>query len=139
MEVVFIQLLSHNVVSKQKKIKMKTQNATAYSYHSKVISTQNKGVSFFSCLGHGVQLEVAIQRCSVKKVFLEISQNSYENTSARVSFFNKTAGVRPKACNLIRYFHVNFAEFLRTPLVAASVQYHSSCLSKAKVFPITLT
>ena len=53
-EVVFIQLLSYNVVSKQKNIKMKTQNSTAYSYHSKVTSTQNKGASFFSCFGHGV-------------------------------------------------------------------------------------
>ena len=31
------------------------------------------------------------QRCSVKKVFLEVSQNSQENTCARVSFFNKAA------------------------------------------------
>ena len=30
------------------------------------------------------------RRCSVKKVFLEISQNSQENTSVRV-FFNKAA------------------------------------------------
>ena len=30
--------------------------------------------------------EAAIQRCSVKKVFLKISQNSQENTCARVSF-----------------------------------------------------
>ena len=30
-----------------------------------------------------------IQRCSVKKVFLEISQNSQENTCARVSFLIK--------------------------------------------------
>ena len=29
------------------------------------------------------------QRCSVKKVFLEISQNSQENTCARVSFLIK--------------------------------------------------
>ena len=29
------------------------------------------------------------QRCSVKKVFLQISQNSQENTSARVSFLIK--------------------------------------------------
>ena len=29
------------------------------------------------------------QRCSVKKLFLEISQNSQENTSARVSFLIK--------------------------------------------------
>ena len=32
--------------------------------------------------------EAVVQRCSVKKVFLEISQNSQENTCARV-FFNK--------------------------------------------------
>ena len=42
-------------------------------------------------------------------------------------FFTKVAGLRPKACNLIKkrlwhkYFHVNFAKFLRTPLMAASV------------------
>ena len=37
--------------------------------------------------------------CSVKKVFLEISQNSQENTCARDSFFNKVAG---QACNFIK-------------------------------------
>ena len=31
-------------------------------------------------------IEAVIQRFSVKKVFLEISQNSQENTCARVSF-----------------------------------------------------
>ena len=30
--------------------------------------------------------EAVIQRCSVKIVFIEISQNSQENTCARVSF-----------------------------------------------------
>ena len=34
-------------------------------------------------------LEAVVQRCSVKKVFLEISQNSQENTCARVSFLIK--------------------------------------------------
>ena len=38
--------------------------------------------------------EAVAQRCSVKKAFLEISQNSQENTSARVSFLIK-------ACNFI--------------------------------------
>ena len=33
--------------------------------------------------------ETVIQRCSVKKVFLEISQNPQENTYARVSFLIK--------------------------------------------------
>ena len=31
--------------------------------------------------------EAVVQRCSVEKVFLEISQNSHENTCARVSSF----------------------------------------------------
>ena len=34
-------------------------------------------------------LEVFAQRCSVKNVFLEISQNSQENTCAGVSFLIK--------------------------------------------------
>ena len=34
-------------------------------------------------------LEAVVQKCSVKKVFLEISQNSQENTCARDSFLIK--------------------------------------------------
>ena len=45
------------------------------------------------------QTEAVAQRCSVKKVLLEISQNSQENTCAR-AFFNKDAGL--KACNFIK-------------------------------------
>ena len=41
-----------------------------------------------SLLLHGY-LEAVTQRCSVKKVFLKISQNSQENTCARVSFLIK--------------------------------------------------
>ena len=64
------------------------------------------------------------QRCSVKKVFLEISQNSQENTCVRVSFLIKC---RPKACNFIKkdtlaqVFSFRFCEiskntfFYRTP------------------------
>ena len=33
--------------------------------------------------------EAVVQRCSVKKMFLEISQNSQENNCARVSFLIK--------------------------------------------------
>ena len=33
--------------------------------------------------------EVVVRRCSVEKVLLEISQNSHENTYARVSFLIK--------------------------------------------------
>ena len=37
----------------------------------------------------GKFLEVVIQGCSVKKMFLEISQNLQENTCVRVSFLIK--------------------------------------------------
>ena len=38
------------------------------------------------------------QRYPVKKVFLEMSQNSQESTCARVSFLT----IRPEACNFIK-------------------------------------
>ena len=50
--------------------------------------------------------EAVVQRCSVKKVFLEISQNSQENTCAR-DFIKKSLWHR---C-----FPVNFVKSLRTP------------------------
>ena len=34
-------------------------------------------------------IEAVVQRCSVKKVFLESSQNSQESTGAKVSFLIK--------------------------------------------------
>ena len=55
----------------------------------------------------GVELgptKAVVQRCSAKKVFLKISQNSQENTCARVSFLIKLQA------------HL----FYRTPPVAAS-------------------
>ena len=51
--------------------------------------------------------EAVVWRCSVKKVFLEISQNSQENTCARVSFILKERLWH-------KCFPVNFAKFLRT-------------------------
>ena len=61
--------------------------------------------------------EAVAQTCSIKKVFLEISQNPQENTCARVSFLIKKL---PQPAILFkkklwhRCFPVNFAEFLRT-------------------------
>ena len=55
---------------------------------------------------HAVSKEAVVQRCSVKKVFLEISQNSQENTCARVSFLTSC---RPEA------FFCEFLKILRTP------------------------
>ena len=51
-------------------------------------------------------LEAVARRWSLKKVFLEISQNSQENNCARVSFLIKTLWHR---C-----FPVNFEKFQRT-------------------------
>ena len=51
-------------------------------------------------------------RCSVKKVFLNILQNSQENTCAE-AFFNKVTRVGLKARLQSRCFSVNFAKCLR--------------------------
>ena len=60
------------------------------------------------------------QRSSVKKVFLEISQNSQEITCVRVSFLIKLQA-RPATLLKKRLWHrrfpVNFAKFLRTPFL----------------------
>ena len=63
-----------------------------------------------------------------KKVFLEISQNSPENTCARVSFFIKlqASSIFIKKETLVRCFPVNFAKFFRTPtLQNTSGRLHS--------------
>ena len=58
--------------------------------------------------------EAATRVVLQKKVFLEILQNSQENTCARVSFFSKVAGLGRL---WHRCFPVNFAKFLRTPFL----------------------
>ena len=45
-------------------------------------------ITYFK-VGDGVTREPVAQRCSVKKMFLEISQYSQENACARVSFLKK--------------------------------------------------
>ena len=64
------------------------------------------------------QTEAVDQICSVKKFFFKISQNSQENTCARVSFLIKVAGLMPatllKKRLWRRCFPVNFVKFLRT-------------------------
>ena len=84
----------------------------------KYMSWSSDNLSFLIWKFHCV-LWAVVQNCSVKKVFLEILQNSQENTCAWV-FFNNVAGRH-------RCFPVNFAKFVitpfsyRTPPVAASV------------------
>ena len=63
-------------------------------------------------------IKAVVQKCSVKKVFLEISQNSHEITCARVSFLIKLqvwSATLLKKRLWHRCFPVNFVKFLRTP------------------------
>ena len=69
--------------------------------------------------GHVQNTEAVVQRCSVKKVFLEISQNSQENICTRVSFLIKLQASDPATLLKKRLWHrcfpVSFLKFLRTP------------------------
>ena len=60
--------------------------------------------------------EALAQRCSLKKAFLEISQNLQENTCARVSFLIKlqASAILLKTRLWHRCFPVNFTKFLIT-------------------------
>ena len=65
--------------------------------------------------------EAVAQRCSVKKVFLEISQNSQENTSARVSFLIK-------ACNFIKKEYGTETMVAASEFGPVSLKIHSKIL-----------
>ena len=74
--------------------------------------------------------EAVVRRCSAKKVFLEISQNSQENTCARIFFL-----IKLKASSLQLYFKkrlwhrcfsVNCAKFLKAPFFIEHLQKTAS-------------
>ena len=69
--------------------------------------------------------EAVFQRCSIKKLFSEISQNSQENICARVSFLIKlqTSATLLKRRLWRRCFPVNFAKFLRTTLFTEHLRW----------------
>ena len=71
--------------------------------------------------------EAVSQRCSINKVFLEISQEPQENTCARVSFFNKVASLRFATLLKKRLWHrcfpLNFAKFLRTSFLTEHLRW----------------
>ena len=57
--------------------------------------------------------EAAPQRCSIKKVFLQNSQNSQENTCARASFLIKLQA--RGSCEFCEIFkNIFFTDYLRT-------------------------
>ena len=84
----------------------------------------------FSFQGY-TESKTVVRRCSVKRVFCEISQNSQENTCARDSF-NNVADLRPatllKKESVAQVFYCEFCEifrntfFYRTPPVAAPTE-----------------
>ena len=68
---------------------------------------------------HTLASEVGVWRCSIKKVFLKISQNSQEITCARVATLLKKTLVQLFPSKFFEIFKNTF--FHRTPPVAASV------------------
>ena len=80
--------------------------------------------------------EAVVQSCSVKKVFLEISQNSQENACSRVSFLIKlqASGLSPTTLLKKRLWHrcfpVNFVKFLRTPFFTNHLWWLLLCMIK---------
>ena len=72
--------------------------------------------------------EAVAQRCSVKKMFLKVLQNSQKNTHARISSLIKLQA-RNSTCNFIkkrlwhRCFPVNFVKFLRTPFLIEHLRW----------------
>ena len=72
-----------------------------------VFCENNRLVSNWSTNVH--RMEAVVGSCSIKKVFLKISQNSQENTCARVSLL-----IKLQAWGLHRCLPVNFAKFSRT-------------------------
>ena len=109
-----------------------------------VLSFKNIKFSFNS--------EAVLQGCSVKKVFLEISQNSQESTCARVSFLMK---MQDKACNFIKketlplVFSCEFCDICKNTfftehlrwllLLIAALIFISQTLVSFSIFPIGST
>ena len=60
--------------------------------------------------------EAVVRKCSVRKVFLQISKNSHENTCVRVSFLIDSVNLFKKRL-WYRCFPVNFAKFLGRPFL----------------------
>ena len=59
----------------------------------------------------------SLQRCSIKKLFLKISQNSQENTVCLSLFVNKVAGLRPATLLKKDSGTGDFVKFLRAPFL----------------------
>ena len=70
--------------------------------------------------------EAVLRRCSIKKVFIEVSQNSQENTCAKVTFLIKLqAQIYDfiKKETLAQVFSCEFCEFLTTPFLTEHLRW----------------
>ena len=80
-------------------------------------------------------LEQVVQRCSVRKALLKISQNLQGNTCHCVSFFIKLQAEAHAALLKMRLWHtsfpVNFSKYLRTPLFIKHVGDLNRCSDKS--------
>ena len=76
-----------------------------------------KIIDRYSILSNIESIEAVVQRCSAKKVFLEVSQNIQEITCARVSFLKETLA-QVFSCECCEISKNTFLH--RTPLVAPS-------------------
>ena len=99
-------------------------------FHLRWTTLKNEKMTFSENNNSFMNMSEAVaRRCSVKKVFLEISQNSQKNTCARVSLLIKC---RSQSATLLkkrlwhRCFYVNFAKFLRTSLITEHLRATAS-------------
>ena len=131
----FINFNRSNLINEQKQLLRKVSCKNRYS-----------SKQLFNRVSSWLFTEIAIVGALYRKVFLEISQNSLENSSATISFLIKLqaftsippeiiGGIEVKACNFIKkeslaqVFSSEFCEISkntfskRTPPVAASAQW----------------
>ena len=136
---ILLEQLRWLLLRRLKKIHLHTQNKSIHIFKEKLFRQPAISLSlslslalYFFTIGNynkKIPQEAVAQRCPVKRVFLEIVQNSQENTCARVSFSIKlqTPATLLKRRLWHRCFPANFAKLLRTfffhrsPTVAASV------------------
>ena len=86
-------------------------------------------------------LEAVAQACSVKKMFLEILQNSQENTRTRVSILIKLQawGLQLEFCKILFVKTVSFVKFLRTPFPTEHLWWLLLKFVQFTVFPLIRT
>ena len=101
--------------------KVRQKSAARLRQNLVFLFTVNLLITFKTIVSHKLLFRKSHWRCSVKKVFLEISQNSQDNTCVKVSLLMKL-----KASDLQLYlkkrlwrrcFPVNVAKFLRAPFL----------------------